>query len=192
MKRGRFILGKSSKNQRFLFIRPGLAKRGQYYLVSVLILSAIVISIVAITNYSKKNEYLDLNSLGGELQIESANVLDYGLNSRLTQQGMNQKMTDFSQRYIDTESRDKNLYFVFGNQGNTTLKGYQNAIHKVSLDSTVVTSSSGAFIGSIDPVGNSVTLGVDEDSYIFTLKGGENFFFVISRETGGENYVVTG
>ena len=169
-----------------------MEKRGQFYLVSAIILTAIVISVIVVSNYSKKNEYLDLNSLRDELKIESAAVLDYGLNSELTQAGMNQKLTDFSQRYIDTESRDKNLYFVFGNQGNVTLKGYQNAAHAVSLDSTAITSSSGEFAGSIDPLGNSATLGVDENSYIFTLKGGENFFFVISREIEGEDYVVKG
>jgi len=167
-------------------------KTGQFYLVSAIILAAIVISIITVSNYSKKNEYLDLNSLRDELKIESAKVLDYGLNNKFSQAQMNQLLQNFTQKYIDTESGDKNLYFVFGNQGNVTLKGYQNAIHSVSLDSTAITSSSGAFTGTIDPLGNSVTLNIDENSYIFTLKSGENFYFVISREIGGEEYVVTG
>ncbi|MEK9206925.1 MAG: hypothetical protein AAB922_00445, partial [Patescibacteria group bacterium] len=75
---------------------------------------------------------------------------------------------------------------------NITLIGYQNTAHAVSLDSTSVTSSSGAFLGTVDPLGSSSTLNIDKNSYIFTLKSGENFFFVISREVGGKEYVVTG
>jgi len=169
-----------------------MKKRGQVYLASAIILAAIVISIITILNYSNKNEYLDLNSLKEELNIESAKVIDYGINNRFTQVQMNQLLQNFTQKYIDTESSDKNLYFVFGNQDNITLKGYQNTAHAVSLDSTPVTSSSGGFVGSVVPLGNSVTLNADENAYIFTLKNGENFYFVISRETGGQSYVVTG
>lgn len=173
-------------------MKRGWNKSGQFYLVSAIILAAIVISVIAVSNYSKKNEYLDLNSLREELQIETAKVLDYGINNKLSQSAMNQQLRDFSQLYIDSESRDKNLYFVFGDQANITLKGYQKTPHVVSLDNKAITSSSGEFSGTLDPAGNSVTLNVDENSYIFTLKNGENFYFIISRETGGEEYVVTG
>jgi hypothetical protein len=186
-KRGRFL----ARNHK-LAIFPEKNRRGQIYLVSAIILAVIMMSVIVVSNYSKKDEYLDLNSLRDELRIESGKILDYGINNQLSQLAMNQLLHDFSQKYIDTESRDKNLYFVFGTQSNITLKGYQNTVHTVSLDSTEVTSSSGAFLGTISPSGNSATLNIDKNSYIFTLKNGENFFFVISRETGGKEYVVTG
>ena len=169
-----------------------MEKRGQFYLVSAIIVAAIVISVIVVSNYSKKQDYTDLNSLGDELNIESAKVLDYGINNQLSQAAMNQLLQDFTQKYIDTESRDKNLYFVFGNQDNITLKGYQNTAHTVSLDSANIASSSGEFLGIVNPTGSSTTLQIDENAYIFTLKNGENFFFVISREIGGEEHVITG
>lgn len=173
-------------------MKRGWNKSAQFYLVAAIILAAIVISVVTVSNYSKKNEYTDIASLRDELNIESGKVLDYGINHQLSQAQINQLLQNFTQEYIDTESRDKNLYFVFGNQDSITLKGYQNTAHTVSLDSTEITSSSGEFLGSTDPSGNSVTLKIDENAYIFTLKSGENFFFVISREIEGEDYVVTG
>jgi len=169
-----------------------MEKRGQFYLVSAIIVAAIVISVIVVSNYSKKQDYTDLNSLRDELKIESAKVLDYGINNQLSQAAMNQLLQDFTQKYIDTESRDKNLYFVFGNQDNITLKGYQNTAHTVSLDSANIASSSGEFLGIVNPTGSSTTLQIDENAYIFTLKNGENFFFVISREIGGEEHVITG
>ena len=173
-------------------MKRGWNKIGQFYLVSAIIVAAIVISVIVVTNYSKKQDYSDLNSLRDELNIESAKVLDYGINNQLSQAAMNQLLQDFTQKYIDTESRDKNLYFVFGNQNNITLKGYQNTAHTVSLDSANIASSSGEFLGIVNPTGSSTTLQIDENAYIFTLKNGENFFFVISREIGGEEHVITG
>ncbi|HKZ34023.1 MAG TPA: hypothetical protein VJ142_02195 [Candidatus Nanoarchaeia archaeon] len=173
-------------------MKRGWNKIGQFYLVSAIIVAAIVISVIVVTNYSKKQDYSDLNSLRDELNIESAKVLDYGINNQLSQAAMNQLLQDFTQKYIDTESRDKNLYFVFGNQDNITLKGYQNTAHTVSLDSANIASSSGEFLGIVNPTGSSTTLQIDENAYIFTLKNGENFFFVISREIGGEEHVITG
>jgi len=173
-------------------MKRGWNKIGQFYLVSAIIVAAIVISVIVVTNYSKKQDYSDLNSLRDELNIESAKVLDYGINNQLSQAAMNQLLQDFTQKYIDTESRDKNLYFVFGNQDNITLKGYQNTAHTVSFDSANIASSSGEFLGIVNPTGSSTTLQIDENAYIFTLKNGENFFFVISREIGGEEHVITG
>ncbi len=170
-----------------------MKKRGQVYLVSAIIIAAIIISIVAVSNYSNKNEYLDLNSLRDQLNIEGGRVLDYGINNGLSQAQMNQYLIDFTQRYIDTESTNKNLYFIFGNQDNITLKGYQYIAHSVLLQGSQVTSSSGAFFSSINPLGiTSITMKIDENTYGFTLKSGENLFFVISRDVGGKSYVVTG
>ena len=169
-----------------------MEKRGQAYLVSAIILVAIILSIVAVANYSEKNESEDIISLKEELKIESAKVLDYGINNSLSQPQMNQNLIDFTQIYLDTESRDKDIYFVFGDQSNITLKGYQNSAHSVSLDDVSVASSSGEFLGSVDPSGSSVTLNIDSNAYVFSLSNGENFYFIISREIGGNNYVVAG
>ena len=167
-------------------------KNGQIYLVSTIVLAVIIISIIAASNYSNKNEFLDLQSLKDELNIEAPKVIDYGISQGHTHQQINQDLIGFTQIYIDSETRDKNLYFLFGTQNNITLKGFQNTAHSVSLEGFQVTSTPGAFFGSIDPVGNSVNLVIDGISYVFELKNGENFFFIISREVGGQNYVITG
>lgn len=183
---------KRGKNKIFLLVRPSVAKRGQFYLISAIILAAIIVSLIVITNYSKKNDYTELENLKDEINIESAKVIDYGINNKLTQPAMNQLIQDFIQNYIDSQSRDKNLYFVFGDEESVTLNGYQNEAHDIFLDSTQLASASGEFLGTLDPAGSDVKLSVDENSYIFTLKNGENFYFLISRESRGGSYFVTG
>lgn len=173
-------------------MKRGWNKGGQFYLISAIILTAIIIGLVAISNYSKKDESSDLNSLKDEIQIEGARVLDYGINKQLTQPAMNQLVQNFTQQYIDSQSRDKNLYFIFGKDDNITLKGYQNEPHDVVLEGNQVTSNFGTFLKTLDPATNSVNLSIDSNQYIFTLKNGENFYFLVSREIRGGSYIVTG
>ncbi len=167
-------------------------KRGQFYLVSAIILAVIIVSITVVTNYSKKQDYGDLDSLRDEIQIEAAKTLDYGISQGLSQAALNSLMQGFTQEYIGSESRDKDLYFLFGNANNVTVKGYQKAAHAVFLDSTQITSSSGQFAGSIDPAGSAINFKIDSDSYSFNLNSGENFYFLIAQETTGGKYVITG
>ena len=167
-------------------------KSGQFYLVSAIIVAAIVMSIVVVTNYSKKQEYSDLDSLKDEIQIEAANVLDYSINNSETDSAINSRMQDFAQDYISLESRDKDLYFIFGSRDNITVKGYQKTNHIIYLDTTLITSSSEEFIGSINPGGNSINFKIDNDSHTFALNDGQNFYLVLSRDIEGGNYVVTG
>jgi hypothetical protein len=169
-----------------------MQKRGQFYLISAIILAAIVISLVTISNYSKKDESSDLQNLKDEIQIEGARVLDYGIYNGLSQVATNQLVQNFIQEYINFQSRDKNLYFIFGKDNNITLKGYQNEPHTITLDSVTITNNSGAFLKTIDPATNNVNLIIDENPYSFTLKSGENFYFLISKKTRGGDYVITG
>jgi len=167
-----------------------MKKGGQFYLVSAIIVATVVISIVVVTNYSKKQEYSDLNSLRDEIQIEARNVLDYSLYNRETESTTSSRMQNFTQKYIDMESRDKDLYFIFGTRNNVILKGYQRNAHNVSLNGNVVTTSKGAFSGSTG--GSSVNLQVDSDSHVFLINDGQNFYFILSKDIEGGKYVVTG
>lgn len=166
-------------------------KSGQFYLISAIIVATIVMSIVVISNYSKKQEYSDLKSLKEEIQIESARVIDYSLNNGESDSEINTRLQDFTQQYIDLESGNKDLYFIFGTSDNIILKGYQRNSHEVLLDSTIITATEGAFMGNIDP-GNNLILQIDEDTYTFQIKNWQNFYFVLSRDIEGGNYVVTG
>ena len=176
-------------------MKRGGSKKGQFYLIAAIILAAIIIGIVTVSNYSKKERPVRLYDLKEELQIESANVLDYGTYNESGQAQLYKLLNDFAQVYIDSESGNKDLYFIFGNQNNVTVKGYQESAHSVSLDAggspLIITTSSGTFVGGLDPVGKDINILIDENSYDFELKSGENFYFIISQEIEGEKYVVT-
>jgi hypothetical protein len=173
-------------------MKRGWNKSGQFYLIAAIILATIIVGIAAVTNYSKRETNVRLTELKEELQIESAKVMDYGISKNFNDAQIYGLLNDFTQEYINSESRDKSLYFVFGDRGNITVKGYQKSARTVSLGGSTITSSSGQFIGGINPSGESVTLSIDSSTHEFELKPGKNFYFVISQEIDGGEYVVNG
>ena len=46
-------------------------------------------------------------------------------------------------------------------------------------------------IPSSELTGNKIIVTIEEIEYTFKLKLGENFYFVIFQEIGGEQYVIT-
>jgi hypothetical protein len=172
-------------------VKRGMNKTGQFYLIAAIILAAIIIGIITVSNYSKKEMSFEVYDLKEELQIESENVIDYGIYNEFSQTEMHELLDNFVQIYIDSESNDKDLYFVFGNENNMTLKGFQKSNQTVRLNNAIITTSPGAFVGGINPVGDLKVL-IAENTYDFKLESGENFYFIIFQKIGGDEYVVTG
>lgn len=167
-------------------------KTGQFYLISAIILATLIIGIVTISNYAKKESNLKLHALKEEIQIESAYVLDYGLYHQLSDAELHTLLLTFTKDYIDYQGKNKDLYFIFGNQNNITVTGYQELNKSVSLDGSIITTSSGEFIGGIDPTGTDILLTIDDSSYDFEIKSGENFYFILSQEVNKGEYIITG
>lgn len=167
-------------------------KTGQFYLISAIILAILIIGIVTISNYAKSESNLKLNDLKEEIQIESAHVFDYGLFNKLDETGFYTLLLTFTKDYVDYQGKDKDLYFVFGSKNNITVTGYQKTGKAVSLDGSVITTSSGEFIGGIDPIGDEIELSIGENSYEFELTKGKNFYFVLSQKINKGEYIITG
>ncbi len=172
-------------------------KSGQFYLVAAVVLIGIIIGVSTTANYSKKEESPGINELRDEIRIESAKTLDYGISKGFNQAQMYQLMKNFTNYYVTYEGRNKkNLYFLFGTRSNLTISGYQEKSQTVTASSgssqTVITEQAGNFTGSFDPSGNELTLYIDSNPYNFNLSSAENFYFVVTENVGGGEYIVTG
>ena len=170
-------------------------KTGQFYLISALVLATLIIGIVSISNYSKKESDVELQNLKEGIQIESAYVIDYWLYNKLSQTEFYTLLSNFTKNYINYEGKDKDLYFVFGNQNNITVTGYQKTEKEVSISSgssQIITNEAGEFTGGIDPGTDTILLSIDDMTYEFKLNRGENFYFVLSQKVNKGEYVITG
>ena len=127
------------------------------------------------------------------MSIESEKVIDYGINNNEDIKALLKNFTKTYSLYSEAE----NLYFIFGNRGSITLSGYQKlnsgtiAIYAGSGNQEL-TLSKGVYksMELINPQEN-IKVTVNEIGYDFSLKSGENFYFIISKELEGEIYIIT-
>ncbi len=172
-------------------MKRGLNKHGQFYLVAAMILVVLLIGIIAITNYSKKSSGVGLDEIEQELEIESEQFVNYVTYNELSQEEKFRDFHEFVNDYVDYRGSDKNFYFIFGTKENLTLAGSQNQEATVSIDSVPVIDVSGEFSESIDPAGNNVVIIIGPTTYEFGLKEGENFYYIVSKNINGGEYVIS-
>jgi len=170
-----------------------MEKRGQFYLIATIIITAIIIGFAAVVNYSEEKSSVKIYELGEELKIESEKILDYGIYNELDETGMDALLTNFIGNY-SKYSEEKDLYFIFGNRENITVIAYQESEDEIYVDvgtgNNKLDISNGKGRDEFSNV-NEAIITIRGIGYKFEIKNGENFYFVISQEIEGERYVVT-
>ena len=170
-------------------------KSGQFYLISVIILSSVIISVALIPNYLDKKKNVDFYDFKDEISVESKKTMEYGLNNSFTSQQMNSLMQNFTREYIKKRLSGMSLYFMFGNLNNFTLRGFQEKNDSVFINSgssILVTQTPGNFSGSVDPSSSVFNLTVNGNSFYFNISSAENFHFVIKQNYSEEEYLEKG
>jgi hypothetical protein len=183
-------------------------KRAQFFLIAAVVIIVVVVSVITVSNYTQPKSDVKLYDLGTELGIESQNVLDYGTYSQLNESQMTTLMETFIKNYHDYTGGDKNIYFIFGNSQKISVIGYQD----IANESVCITLNPSSYYGygsSSNECANYTAIGTTQEfpadgqaitkvvitiasiDYQFKLKQGENFYFVIWQEVGGEKHVVT-
>jgi len=171
-------------------------KRGQFYLLAAIIIIGVIIGFVAISNYAERRAAIKIYDLKEELEIESANVLDYGTYSELNETQMEVLIKHFIEQYAAYE---ENIYFIFGDEQKINIIGYCELATNISVTET----GGGSTILILDDGGEvtheatngkikEVIIEIEGEEYKFSLKHGENFYFIIYFEIGEETYVATG
>jgi hypothetical protein len=178
-----------------------MEKRGQFYLIAAVIIIAVIIGFVLISNYSKENiEYATIYGLEEGLEIESAKVLDYGIYSELDPEQMTNLLKGFTESYAEYAQLDR-LYFIFGNSEQISVAGYHDLEDGEILVDIGGTKPSTLIISKKEykkedfPAQETditiVIITINDIEYKFDLKPGENFYFILMINFKGEQYVVT-
>lgn len=178
--------------------------RGQFFLIAAVVIIVVIVSVITISNYTSTKEEIKLYDLGEEIGIESQQVIDSGTYSNLNDEEMQTLMENFAKNYVNYIEEEKNIYFIFGNREQIHVLGYQeveeeavciqlNAQRNVKENCLPleigITEDFPEEKGSIDI--ERVIIRIGEADYQFSLKKGENFYFVIWKEIKGEKHVVT-
>lgn len=177
--------------------RGEFKKRGQIYLIAAIIIVVIIAGFITIANYSKKESPIRIYDLGEELGIESANILEYGTAQGFDNNQMENLLTGFIGEYAKYGNIER-LYFIFGNMSNVSFVGYQEFIsepvyltvseveYQIFIEAKKYTSTSYPNPSEI------IKIKIQDLGYEFKLREGENFYFIIFQEVGGEQYVIQG
>ena len=190
-------------------------RRGQFYLIAAIVIISVIIGFTSIANYSKKKSSEKMNDLRDEMQIETAKILEYWVNEhpqvagRLAciNEGKNnleicpgatngglKEVAGIYADYTDVE----NMYFILADKtdaGRAIVSVYLKSIPTTfSIDAggeeiVEITPIKEEYTSSnfFTPVGDTITININEVPYTFELKSGMNLYFIISKE----GYVAT-
>lgn len=163
-----------------------LSKRGQFYLIAAVIIIIILFGLSGVTNYIKtKTPEVQTYELSKELNLESESVINYGL---FNSKDIDPLLASFAGNFTDYLSQNSDVYFVYGDETKITVLGYTRVSQgSVSIDfggasSTLIIEGRklSKDITSTDS-NNTVSVIIANKPYEFSLKQGENFYFLITE-----------
>ncbi len=189
-------------------------KGGQFYLLAAIVIIVLILGYVGVSNYINKKNTTKVYDVKEELNIEGSEVLEYGvLNSgdlSLTNEndveiakGEDAVIKHFIAlytTYLESVGENMNIYYILGNKD--AIKAYKI----VDVDTGSLTLNLGGVPSSTKIIQKliqeleasdkkteegKVIITIGENDYPFTLKKGENFYFIVSQNVGGEKYVET-
>ena len=163
-------------------------KRGQFYLLAAIVIIVLISGFAAVSNYTQKKSSIKLYDLKNELGIESGEVLDYGTTTG------DYQLENFLDVYDAYAGEGKNISYIFGDEDGVSIFTYTDIpTGEVGVgESSVSTSRRESVESNPPPTDNKIEVTLPDGSvYEFDLKEGENFYFIISEEVGGEQHVVS-
>lgn len=174
-----------------------MTKLGQFYLIAAIIIVMAIVGLASVTNYiTTEKKPVKFYDLGDELNLESAEVIDYGIYKQEEISLLMKNFTDNFAQYSKGKEKNVDLVFVYGNEENITITIYNPQTTGevgVSYGGKNFTISGGESSEPISesfvPEGSEVHVEILNNTYNFNLKSGENFFFVIMK-IEKETYIV--
>ena len=172
-------------------------KRGQIFLMAAILITSVVIGLSTIDTeaevMSPNEAFYDLS---GEIGFETKRVLDYGV---FQNSNPFAKIDDFFNEYIDYIGREQ-VVLIVGNAGEMKVYHYvtDNAgqvginLGGVDVTNSITITDIEERDATIGKDGGIVKVTINEIDYEFTLRKGENFFFVIIKHEDDEKFVATG
>jgi hypothetical protein len=174
-------------------------KKGQFYLIAAVVIIGLIIGFVTIRNYSISPS-VKVYDLSEELNIESEQVLEHGI---INQKTIETLLQDFSRDYADYIQSDvDSLFFIFGNFEEVklvTYKEFLSGIISVGGISEFPVEDRTAVVSDLDissseeghyVIVNIVSSEGENLEYKFDLTPGENFYYILKKKEGNQEFVI--
>ncbi|MBS3091441.1 hypothetical protein J4217_03280 [Candidatus Pacearchaeota archaeon] len=166
-------------------------KKGQFFLIVALVIVAVLFSLGIVYNKARtQKEDTKVYELSKELDYEGGKVIDSGVYSGLSREGILNNLTLLASNYADSNT-DSQFLILFGNSTNVTLVNYTtldlgSACVETSCATGQITDISNT---AVSPDGNNLTITVSGNEYDFDLRVGQNFYLIVKKTKANETYV---
>ncbi len=176
-------------------------KRGQFFIVAAMILVSVIAGLTTVVNYAEATRGEErIYDLSNEIKSETNMVVDWGV---FKEAELDVLTTTFLEKY-DSYIGEEDVLFIFGNEddlealhftsegiGSVGIETREGGTSIVEVNRRTgkeanVTVDEGRRIGE-----KKILIEIDDAGYSFNLKDGENFYFVIVKESGDERFVVS-
>ena len=200
-----------------------MKKRGQFFILAVVIISAVLVSLVAIHNYAsttpQPERFYDLSQ---EIKQESAKVIDYGVYSDPLE--VSKRIEEFSEvsaKNLLNKYPDLGFVFIYGDAEELIIENYDDAESSFQIGSNTEVISGGStetesdievIMGSasfseeitqllsefqenswnakiINPGKSNIKVKINQQEYDFNVEENQQFFMVLLKNQGTEEYV---
>lgn len=174
-----------------------MQKRGQFYLLAVIIIIAIIASVATIYNQVQTKPSDEFHyDLSKEIEFESSKVLDRGVFFAESEDTLKAQIKNITDYYAYSNPR-QDLIIVYGNEQNIHFFYYnqtQSGSVGFSFGGTNVVTQpvSTIHFQSATQVRNesTITINITSDvSHTFNLRKGQFLFVVLKEEKDGERYI---
>lgn len=168
-------------------------KRGQFFLVAALVIIALLLGLAVVYNSIKAPaEDLEVVDLSNEINYESAQVIQQGLNNGASEQEIEKRINDLTEIYSEANP-DSDLIIIYSSLNKITKIEYTS----VPSGSTAVgTSGQQQSISNRDisiiqkpTSGEDYKIFVSGIEYTFDLNDGKDFYLIIKKDKEDEKIV---
>lgn len=169
-----------------------MKRRGQFYLVAVIVLIAIFFAMVTLRNSldMKKNSFVfDIEE---EINIEKSKVLDFIVKNDFSDIDSDNYLINFSKTYSEKIGENKDSIFIVGRPDSVKILGYntnKTPIYYGTLSEEYEIKIVENFEYSLTPLENNVFIKIYDDVYNFTMYPGININYIINYIENDEIHI---
>lgn len=169
-------------------------KKGQFYLLTVIVLISLFVAFASVYNFLRKDEGIGVYDLKKELEIEIERTIEYITYNKLNDSFAENVLSELADIYIEKAGENKNSFFIYGTSSNLKLKGFKATEENISIIVDGISQVLNANVGEFGPnsysVSSSFGISVSEVEKEFEIKQGQSFYYLIHYKERGGEYIV--
>lgn len=164
-----------------------MKKRAQFYLIAVVIFTAVIIGFFTLSNTYQKKLLFDIENNQQEIETEVQKIMEYGIYNGLTNKEIIEKINEFLRDYVSSHP-NIDFYFIYGTKDNLKIYGANNRKIQINSSDNLIdlNSPNGTYFSKAMNVSeNILKIKIDNKDYSYNLDE-MNFYYIIIYEKNGE------